>query len=415
MESFFSAFKKSAADILHDFSETFSVPPGASLYLLVLLALCILVFTFIPLFRVFIPIDDYAMYTYFAEAVSEGANPYAIPEAFRSEVVPTFFRVGFTMPELGVVKQRYADYPPLLMLVNSFFFRLNNLKGLYNLYITLYALAAVLYVAYAVSKKPEGRLPEVNPFLFLIFFALNPLIPWAWFAPIEDKAWFAFFMMLILVLRNRIYWLAAVLALFAAMKGVGIGILFFYLLYQHSNKNLKLNQLALILVIFAAIFALSHLPWFPEWIQGYQWRIARQIHVHHDSFFVPFEERGLYWNRMPQILMFSSFLLLAFLTIRHVLTLPEVLLLPIVFFIIFNTDLSFDRLLVPILALLLLVRFNAIIVISYILGLILMRVEDQTMLYWSLMWGWVIFLLIVIGRQWFMQKTAGSEQQVLVE
>jgi hypothetical protein len=270
----------------------------------------------------------------------------------------------------------------------------------------------MLYVIYAVGKKREDPSSAVNPLLFLIFFALNPLIPWAWFAPIEDKVWFAFFMMLILVLRNRIYWLAVALGFFAAVKGIGVVILFFYLLYMISHKRLKLKQIALVLVIFTAIAALSHLFWFPEWIQGYQWRFARQANVNHDSFFVPFAESGLYWDKAPQILMLSAFLLLAFLTVRHVLTLEVILLLPIVFFILFNTELSFDRLLVAILAMLLLVRHNVIIVISYALGLLIMRADNQTMQGWLLMWGWTLFLLIVLGRQLFMRKTTGSAQQI---
>jgi len=406
-----TSFKNVVADFIHNFVVKFSVPPITSLYLFVLLAASILVYTFYPLYREFQPADDYAIYTYFAEAVSKGINPYSIPPDYRSEIVPTFFDVGWTQPTLGVVRPQYADYPPLLMMVNSFIFQLDNLRGLYLFYLSLYGLSVALYLMYAIGNKSEGPSSEVSPLCFLIFFALNPLFSWAWFKPIGDKVWFAFFMMLILMFRNRPYWLTVTLGFFAALKGLGIPILFFYVLYMLFHKSLKLKQFLYIVMIFGLILAASHLFWFPEWIQAYQWRSARQSFVGHSSFFVPLVKLGIYWRNMPQILTILGFLLLSFLTARHILTLPETLLLPIVFSIIFNTELGFDRLLVAILAMLLLVRHNGIIVISYAVGLVLARTNLESMYSWLLMWSWTLFLLFVIGRQLLLRNAVQDAQQ----
>jgi hypothetical protein len=177
------------------------------------------------------------------------------------------------------------------------------------------------------------------------------------------------------------------------------------------HKSLKLKQFLYIVMIFGLILAASHLFWFPEWIQAYQWRSARQSFVGHSSFFVPLVKLGIYWRNMPQILTILGFLLLSFLTARHILTLPETLLLPIVFSIIFNTELGFDRLLVAILAMLLLVRHDGIIVISYAVGLVLARTNLESMYSWLLMWSWTLFLLFVIGRQLLLRNAVQDAQQ----
>lgn len=162
------------------------------------------------------------------------------------------------------------------------------------------------------------------------------------------------------------------------------------------------------LLIFSCILFISHLCWFPQWIKGYQWRAARQAFVSHDSFFVLFDKLGIYSGVMPKLLTALTFLLLILLTVRQFTTLEETLLLPIVFSIIFNTELSFDRLLVAILAMLLLVQHNGIIVISYVVGLLLMLIRGMGMnaYSWLLMWGWTIFLLFVTTRQMLSRKTS---------
>lgn len=240
-------FKNTARKYMYNLSIKGAIPSSASPSFFFLLTTSILIYTFYPLFHTFRPSDDYAIYTYFAEAVSKGINPYSISSDYRSEIVPIFFNIGWTQPSLGVVRPEYADYPPLLMFVNSVIFRLHNLKGLYLFYIFLYGFSILLYCIFVFSDKSETdkSSSQVNPLCFLIFFALNPLFSQAWFNPIEDKVWFVFFMIILLICRNRFYWMAVSLGLFAAVKGLGLPILFFYVLYMFFHKRLPLKNFSI--------------------------------------------------------------------------------------------------------------------------------------------------------------------------
>jgi len=368
-------------------------------YFLVLLLASIAVHTLHALWTQFRPGDDYAIYEYFAEAVSKGLNPYAIPQNYRSDTVRRFFNnAGVAQPNAGVISQRYADYPPLLMMVNSLVFRLNNVRGLYILYILLYAASIALYLASRISAESESQSSVVNPVIFLIFFALNPLFPQAWFNPTTDKAWFAFFITLVLVFRNMPWLLVISLGLFAGIKGLGVPMMVFYVIYERFEKNIGAKRIGALVVIFAIVVAISHVPWFPDGLRAYQWRLVRQNLVSHDSLFVPLDKVGIFWGGLPQVLTVSAFVLLAWLALKHFLALDEVLLLPIVFSIIFNPELGFDRLLVAIFSMLLLTRNNATIIISYFIGLSLIWSPSRTSS-WPIMWGWTLFLLLEILRE----------------
>jgi len=370
-----------------------SISENYSVYVCIL----ILVYTIIPLFSLFRPSDDYVIYQYFAEAVSKDINPYSIPSDFYSGTVSDLLAFGPSQSSPGVIRQQYADYPPLLMIINSLAYRVHNEKGLYSLYIFLYVFSMALYLFYANSRKLESRSSEVNPSVFLIFIGLNPVFYIGWFDPITDKLWFPFFTLLLLVFRNKPYWIAITLSLFAAVKGIGIILMAFYVIYQVINKNLQPKQIFFIIFVFGLILALSHLFWFPDWINGYQWRAERQGFVNHFSLFSFLGKSNSYWSGIPIILTNVAFLLLVWLIVKHFVTLDEILTLPIVFSIIFTTELTYDRLLVAIFVMALLAKHNIIILISYIIGLFIVKYAGLDS--WFAMWGWVFFLLSAIGWQ----------------
>jgi hypothetical protein len=359
------------------------------------LCILILVYTIIPLISLFRPSDDYVIYEYFAEAVSKDINPYSIPSDYFSSTTSDLLAFGPSQTSPGVIRQKYADYPPLLMTINSLAYRVHNEKGLFSLYIFLYVFSIILYLAYANSRKSENNSFDVNPSVFLIFIGLNPVFYTGWFNPVTDKLWFPFFIMLLLASRNKPYWIAIILGLFAAIKGIGAVIMVFYIIYQVVNRNLQLKQIFLLVFIFGLILALSHLFWFPDWIKGYQWRAERQSFVNHFSLFSFINKPGSFWSDIPIILTNFSFLILVWFTVKHYVTLDEILTLPIVLSIIFNTELTYDRLLVVIFIMTLLARHNIIILISYVIGLFIINFTGLDS--WFAMWGWTFFLLSVIG------------------
>jgi hypothetical protein len=388
-------------------AHAYSILPPSKWALLLLLAAASFA-TISSLSLTFSPGDDYAIYVHFAEAVTDGYNPYSLPDNFRSSVPPTILAVGSTQPSPGRVQQQYADYPPLLMLINSGLFQLHHIKGLYGFYIFLYALSCIIYCLYAFDRREHHR---HDPFCYLIFFALNPLIVTYWFTPIEDKVWFVFFGFVTLLLREKRYWVSVALAIFASLKGVGLPMFAFYAIFLFVHRQAKPQHLLCMVILFASIVATTHVLWYPEWINAYEWRAARQSFVGHDSLFVPLSKANLYWGSLPKIMTASSFVVLGVLALKRKLTLQESLLLPMVLSIIFTTELGLDRLLVIVLCLLLLCRGNAMIVIAYVVGLFLTKplallpLLNTHTASWILIWGLTAMLVTTSAREVFNRKT----------
>lgn len=382
-----------------------------SLGLFVMLAAVIAANTIYPLYQEFHPADDYAIYEYFAEAVDKGQNPYSIAPDYRSEIVPKFFYVGFTQPEKGVIRQTYADYPPLFFLINSVAFRIDTLKGLYYLYIALYAVSMAMFVIYATSRSSGMQVPAATPLVLLLFFGTNPIFSSLWFHPIDDKVWFAFFMTALLVFRNRPYAVVVLLGLLAATQGLGIPIMALYVVHLWVSKGARREQILRLLLVFGLILALSHLLWFPDWLKGYAQRAHRQTSIAHESLFIPLKNLGLDLGYAPLALTVFFFSVLVVLVAGKRLELEEIMLLPIVAFFIFGTDAPFNRLLVIILALLLLTRHNRTIVISYVLGAFL-SLTSMSVFSWRIMWAWIFYLLAETAIDIFRRNLARPSAEV---
>lgn len=289
-------------------------------------------------------------------------------------------------------------------MVNSLVFRIDHLKGLYRLYIALYSISVALYALYAISRTSEGSAPAVTPLLFLLFFGTNPIFPRLWFSPIADKVWFAFFMLALLLLQHRPYAVTVLLGLLAATQGLGIPIMALYVLHLWVNQGVSRQQILQLLLVFGVILALSHLPWFPDWRNGYLWRADRQTAIAHDTLFMPL---GLDESSLPLVLTSVSLLLLAVLVAARRLVLEEVFLLPVVASILFGGEAPFNRLLVIILAMLLLTPHNRTILISYLLGAFL-SLTSMRMFPWIIMWGWILYLLVETGLDIFRRNARSS-------
>ncbi len=353
----------------------------------------------------FKPGDDYALYVHFAEAVADGHNPYALPPEYRSTVPPTFFPVGWTQSEPGKFPAEYADYPPLLMLLNSWIFRIHPVRGFYGLFLALLAASFLLYCFYAASGPSAEH--AHNPYLFLAFLGLNPLVTSLWFTPTGDKVWFLFFMLALLFLRNRPYGLTVVLAIFSALKGLGLVIFGFYVLFLFATRQARPRTLLAMTTLFTLVVGASHLLWFPDWLNAYRWRADRQNLLGHASIFVPLASVGLYWSGLPKLLTAGSFLGIAIATMRRHLTLEDVLMLPIAASIVFNTELATNRLLIAIFALLLLTRNTyalatacaaSVLLTTPVLEFFFPAAESETAS-WLILWGLTGFLGLVVIRQ----------------
>jgi hypothetical protein len=94
-----------------------------------------------------------------------------------------------------------------------------------------------------------------------------------------------------------------------------------------------------------------------------------------------------------------------------------VILLPVAFYIIFNPDLSFDRLLVAILCLLLLSERNLPILLFYI-GVILVSnpfIANTALVgnihaEWLIIWSLTIYLAVIDVRQIFNRRSQGLKE-----
>ncbi len=350
----------------------------------------------------FAPGDDYAIYTYFAEALLNGENPYNLSDAHRSEIVPQLISVGSsTQPIEGVVPQHYADYPPLLMLLNAFMVQLHPQKGLYYFYIALFGLSFFLFAVYVYRQRLAQPAQKVIPILFVLFMGFNPVMNATWFFPITDKVIFAVLILSLLLVLDRPYIFTIVCALFAAIKGLGIPIFFFYILYNIVNRKITLKQLAVMASVFAIILLLSHLPFFPEGMNGYQWRAERQSSVGHSSLFLYLRGLDLNFAGLGTLLTLASYVFLGIGVIRKRVDNRAVIVLPVVISIIFNTEPSYDRILVALFAMLVVVRNPWVHLVSYLMGILVTLADNYVyssvfplqFSSWVIIWGWLLYVL----------------------
>ena len=350
------------------------------------------------LWNTFKPGDDYAIYIYFAEAAERGLSPYDIPDGYKSKIIQRFFPVGWTQPVAGVIRQVYADYPPLLM---------DPVKGLYYMYILLLVFCFILYAAYRGTFKQINTSAMSLPLYFLAFFGLNPIFISTWFHPIEDKIIFAFFILLLLLFRNKIYFFTVCSGLFASLKGVGLPIFFFYLAHLFFSQKKKLQELLGPILIFLTIAILSHIFYYPDWVNAYKWRAARQSWVGHSSLFLILSKHGLYLPWMAKSLTVLSFILLGFFVYKKRFSIEKVIVLPVVVAIIFNTEASFDRILVVIFAMLLISKNERLLIFSHLMGIVVVfsykyinsSAPSLQFLAWFCMWSWtaIVFISTIIN------------------
>ncbi len=361
---------------------------------------------FASLFYVFLPSikhpllqDDYAIYTFFSEAASQGHNPYNVPSSFRSETIKLFPTVTGHGNE-GMVVQSYADNLPLLTWIYKTAYMLSPLKGIFILTAFLYFCTIILYLLIAIFDKELRS----NTVIFLIFISLNPLVAACSILPAEDKSIFLFFMVLSLAYRKNFLGTTLILALFACLKGLGIIIFPFYILYGLTQKKITLKHAFVLGTVFALIFGASHMLWFPECLHSYAWRGLRHHSVAHASFFIIPKMLGVtHLDIFAKILMLGSFFLLGISILKKKLSLQDVLILPVILSIVFNTEPSLDRLVVAIFGLAL--GLDSLgIVILYIIGFLIVKTNFNGMLYsnnlllvlipWTVTWGTIASLLV---------------------
>ncbi|HBF34855.1 TPA: hypothetical protein DDW35_09870 [Candidatus Sumerlaeota bacterium] len=327
------------------------------------------------LLLVFHPRDDYRIYVQFADAVSQGYNPYSLPSGFESSAVEKLVSLDDSGSPSRKVDQTLADYPPLLMSINGLIFQVDEIKGLYYFYLVLFFLSIVTFVLF---HKDDINPEELNKFIFVAFLIFNPLLLRSWFAPIEDKVWFLFFMIMMMVCKERKLVLTSVLAVFAALKGLG-GVVFpFYIVHLVVEKKINVKEMVVMILPFLLILAISHVKFFPEWLNGYKWRSQTQEYVGHLSIFSffphVFDDYSLV---LSKILSFLSLLTVGVLIIKRKLLLKEILLAPVVCTIIFNTDLTMNRIFIAVVALQLIIFKKSVIFYSFMCCWLLFFLDER--------------------------------------
>ena len=351
------------------------------------------------LFNTFIGWDDYVIYTYSAEAAAEGYNPYKIPEEFRSQAID-YFWVGGTQYEKGKVAQGIINNLPLYIWLSSKLFKTLGLKGIYYALIVSFVFVLFLCGIFSLELRKTKRVDDYMPFLLIFFLGLTPIFLKFWFRPIEDKPMLALFVVILLLLKKKPYLFTLCVALFAAMKGLGHPIFFFYIIYSYREK-VSFKNIFYMILLYLFVFSLSHIFYYPDWIEAYKSRIGRQSMIGHKALLTVPRRYGLYFDGLGSMLTVLCLSYVMFNVWFKKLSVEQIVVLSVAFSLMFNGEASIDRILVIVFTLLLFSNNYRIWIINIFLGLLLYkfgRTESigylhQLFIPWAICWGWVFLLL----------------------
>jgi len=355
------------------------------------------------LLRSFHPDDDYAIYTYFAEASTRGYNPYNLPSNYKTEILDKIVPYIGAPPK--VVDQRTADYPPLLMFVYSALFDSFGVNGLQYAFVISFVCSMLLYGYYITSnlclndEHIVATFHSLVPFFFIIFFGFSGLFAQCWFNPIGDKAIFAFLILLMIITYRHVFLFAVVLGFVASLKWIALPIFCLYII-QLWLQNKRSSQVFVISLIFLAIFSLSHLLYYPHCLNGYNFRNAHWNSVCHESIFLYLFKIGVYRKGVSELFTALGLVFLLYLIIRRKIATEQLIVLTVVQLFIFNTNPSFNRILVTIFALSLIMPDVKIWFFQFIMATIYLLFHNfftptlhVQILVWFIIWTWVLSII----------------------
>ncbi len=193
--------------------------------------------------------EDLRMYTYFSRLALHGVNPFGSP------------RGGLFPPVDG-------NNPPLEVAVFTGLLAIHDSPTTLRLLFALADVAVVLLIGLRFPRPRRWRAA------FIVFYAFNPFVLFAWTAFAEDKtllflgiaAW-------VLALERDHEWgtwtAAAALTVFKFLGAFAVPVLALHWLCMRHRRALAP------VAAFVAIFLASNLAWFPESLDVYTRRDAR--------------------------------------------------------------------------------------------------------------------------------------------
>jgi hypothetical protein len=281
---------------------------------------------------------DLRLYRYFGGLVLKGINPYCAPPG-------------------GEFSPGYADFPPAnLLLFAAVLWVWNSPVALRIFFALVDGVILWLLSRYTfVSDRPSPALA--------VFYAFNPFILLGLVVPGEDKM--IIFLLLLLVwlsVRNgRAIGGTLAMAALACYKWMAFSFAPPLLAHFADRPGTRrLRRFGLLAALFASIFLLSSLPYFPANLAAYESRLIRSetnppIHA---SPTMLLSALGLYHPMMVTVFVTVSLVTIWFLFLRRKLGIREAIVLGIFFPYMASPEVGVNRILAATLPFLLLVPLS---------------------------------------------------------
>lgn len=246
--------------------------------------------------------DDLHIYYYFGSMMEQGLNPY-------------------TPPADGPINPHYANMAPLNLALFAATLRVWDSQTALRVLFALVDAAVILSIGY-LAQRPRPWRRAV-----LWFYALNPFVLMALVVMSEDKVVVLWLMIVLIAsVEARRQWPSVLLTTVITLYR-WVGAFFILPLAVYFARTWR--SLALSLGLFALLFALSHVPYWPDNLWVYQSR------AHRAGFYPPIHSSptqilyalGLYTPRLVPVTIFGSLAVLYTLFAFRRISLVETIVL----------------------------------------------------------------------------------------
>jgi hypothetical protein len=276
---------------------------------------------------------DLQIYHYFGEMVLMGSNPYRAPAD-------------------GPISPHYADMPPLNLGVFAMVLAIHDSPVALRICFALFDALTVIVLGLGLKGSVEDR-------RFLVhFYAFNPIFLLAWVVVSEDKTIICFLLLATLLLVERGNAIGAVVtaALLAAYKWMS----WFFIAPVVTFLSRSRREWLLFASVFLLLFALGHIPYFPDNLVAYSYRSARaEASPNHGSIMLVLSHFGWYHAQVAKVMVVLSIVLVHLLFYCHRLSIREAMVLGVFGAYIFSPEGSLDRILLVSFPMFLIIRLSS--------------------------------------------------------
>jgi hypothetical protein len=279
--------------------------------------------------------NDLRIYTYFSRLPLHGLDPFAAPHG-------------------GLFPPSQSDQPPVEVAVFA------GLLAIHDSPVTLRVLFAIADVAVLLLIGLRYERPRSWRLGFMLFYAFNPFVLFAWTVFAEDKTvLFLGIAVWLLALERDRQWLAwgaaSALTVFKYLGAFAAPALAW-----HSYRTRRWRGLAPV-AMYVVVFLLSNVPWFPHSLNAFSRRDAR-LAINppiHASPTLVLSRLGIYAPVEAKLLTAAAVLTVLGLFVARRIDQREVVLWSIFAGYLFLPDDAFNRLLLITLPFMLILRYSS--------------------------------------------------------